>query len=123
MKNHLKYLISLFLALVVIASDGALNSQSKSADYYQSSQIAGARELNFKNSRLYQYTQTKSLGKTSFPILVTSLQISAVFSFQTKEILRLCQLLHQSITSFIKQSVFVNERITSGNFRKSLYIA
>jgi hypothetical protein len=123
MKKYLKYLISLFLALVVLAGDGALNSQSKSADYYQSSQIVAGRALDFKNSRLYKYTHRKSLGKTTFPILIIFLQISSVFSFQTKRLLRFCQLLYQNSISFIKQSLFVNEIINSGNFRTRLYSA
>ncbi|WP_269233719.1 hypothetical protein [Flavobacterium flavigenum] len=123
MKNHLKYLISLFLALVMLACEGTLNSKTKSADYYQSSQIVAGRELDFKSFRLYRYTHTKSLAKTAFPILITFLRISEVFSFQTKELLRLCELLHQNSISFIKQSVFVNERITSGNFHTRLYSA
>ncbi|KRD62590.1 hypothetical protein ASE40_02015 [Flavobacterium sp. Root935] len=51
MKKHIKYLIALFLTFVVIAGDGTLYSQSKSAKYYESSFVVLRRELNLKSSR------------------------------------------------------------------------
>ncbi|WP_316635809.1 hypothetical protein [uncultured Flavobacterium sp.] len=123
MNKSLKYLISLFLAFVVIANDGTLVSQSKSADYYQSSFVILRRELDFSSSQLYKFVQSTSRTKTIFSIVFNYLNLEDIFSFQIKTVLKLRKLLYQNLTSFIKQSVFVNEIITSGNFNKSLYIA
>jgi len=121
LKKHLKYLISLLLALVVIAGDGTLNYQSKSADYYQSSQIIVSRELDFKNSRLYKFTSIKFTGNTSFLIFMIYKTVKEVLTSQTKILLLFFEILYQKINSFIKQAVFVNEIINSGNFKTSLY--
>lgn len=121
MNKYLKYLISLFLAFVVIVSDGTLVSQSKSADYYQSSYVILKTELDFKNSRLYTFSQFVSRIKSSFLIPVKFLEFAVVFSLQIQVFQKIRALLHQKINSFIKQSVFVNEIITSNNYRKSLY--
>ncbi|MFQ6601306.1 hypothetical protein [Flavobacterium sp. C3NV] len=121
MNKYLKYLISLFLAFVVIASDGTLVSQSKSADYYQSSYVILKTELDFKNSRLYTFSQFVSRIKSSFLIPVKFLEFAVVFSLQIQVFQKTRALLHQRINSLIKQSVFVNEIITSNNYRKSLY--
>lgn len=123
MNKYLKYLISLFLAFVVIASDGTLVSQSKSADYYQSSFVILRRELDFANSRLYKFAQSTSRTKTIFSIVLIYLSNKDIFSFQIRVIQNLQILLFQKLSSFIKQSVFVNETIHSGNFKTSLYIA
>lgn len=121
LNKYLKYLISLFFAFVVIASDGTLVSQSKSADYYQSSYVILKTELDFKNSRLYTFSQFVSRIKSSFLIPVKFLEFAVVFSLQIQVFQKIRALLHQKINSFIKQSVFVNEIITSNNYRKSLY--
>jgi hypothetical protein len=123
LKKHLKYLIALFLAFVVIAGDGALYSQSKSAEYYQSSLVVLRRELNLKSSRLYKFGQVVSCGKIRFSIVLNFLKTENVFTFQIKKLLKLQNLLHQKLISFIKQSVFINEIITSKHFNKSLYRA
>ncbi|KLT69584.1 hypothetical protein AB674_11600 [Flavobacterium sp. ABG] len=123
MKKHLKYFIYLFLALAVIATDCTLDSQSKSADYYQSSYVILRKELAVRNLRLYKFSQLKSIGKTSFPILLNFVPIKEASGFQTRVLLRLCTHLHQNINSFIKQSVFVNEINTSRHFDTSLYSA
>ncbi|WP_264553167.1 hypothetical protein [Flavobacterium sp. N2038] len=123
MKKHLKYLIALFLAFVVIAGDGTLYSQSKSAEYYQSSFVVLRRELNLKSSRLYKFGQVVSCGKIRFSIVLNFLKTENVFTFQIKKLLKLQNLLHQKLSSFIKQSVFINEIITSKHFNKSLYSA
>ncbi|MCC9062095.1 hypothetical protein [Flavobacterium piscisymbiosum] len=121
MKKHLKYIISLFLAFVVIASDGNLVSQSKSADYYQSSYVILKTELDFKNARLYTFSQFVSRIKVSFLIPVKFLEFAVVFSLKIQVFQKTRALLHQRINSFIKQSVFVNEIVISNNYRKSLY--
>ncbi|MDY0988987.1 hypothetical protein SOM12_16260 [Flavobacterium sp. CFBP9031] len=123
MKKHIKYLIALFLTFVVIAGDGTLYSQSKSAEYYQSSFVVLRRELNLKNSRLYKFGQAVSSEKTRFSIVLNFLKTENVFTFQIKELLKLQNLLYQKLTSFINQSVFINEIITSKDFAKSLYSA
>jgi len=79
LSKNLKYLISLFLAFVVIAGDGAFISQSKSADYYQSSYVILKTELDFKNSRLYTFSQFVSRIKSSFLIPVKFLEFAVVF--------------------------------------------
>jgi hypothetical protein len=123
LKKHIKYLIALFLTFVVIAGDGTLYSQSKSAEYYQSSFVVLRRELNLKNSRLYKFGQAVSSEKTRFSIVLNFLKTENVFTFQIKELLKLQNLLYQKLTSFINQSVFINEIITSKDFAKSLYSA
>jgi hypothetical protein len=123
MNKHLKYLLSLFLVFAMIASDGTLDSQSKSADYYQSSFVVLRNELDFKSSRLYIFKSLKSAKKTSFFIPVIYLQLKSVFSFQIQILLKFQKLLYQNLTSFIDQSVFVNEVINSKHLYKSLYNA
>lgn len=107
----------------MIARDGILDSQSKSADYYQSSCVILKTELDFRNSRLYTFSQFVSRIKSSFLIPVKFLEFSVVFSLQIRVFQKGQTLLHQKINSFIRQSVFVNEIITSNNNRKSLYNA
>lgn len=107
----------------MIASDGTLGSQSKSADYYQSSFVISRRELDLKTSRLYLFNQSVSRIKIAFSIPVTYLEFKQLSSFQVGIIQKTQNLIHQNISSFIKQSVFVNERITSNNLYKSLYSA
>jgi len=122
MNKYVKYLLSLFLVFTLIANEGALDSQAKSADYYQSSFVILKRELDFKNSRLYVFGLISRV-QTSFSIPVLLLEFSAVYSFQIRVLLKLRTLLYQHINSFIKQSVFVNELLTSNNLYKSLYSA
>lgn len=123
MNKHLKYLIYLFLAFVVIANDGTLVSQSKWADYYQSSYVISKRELNSEKSRLYVFNQFISRIKIAFLIPVNYLEFKQVCSFQIEIIQKLQTLLHQNITSFIRKTVFIKETITSNNLHKSLYRA
>jgi len=123
LNKHLKYLIYLFLAFVVIASDGTLVSPSKSADYYQSSFVISRRELDSEKSRLYVFNPFVSRIKISFLIPVSFLGFKQVFTFQTQIIQKVQTLLHQHINSFIRQAVFINETITSNNLYKSLYSA
>ncbi|MCD0470167.1 hypothetical protein [Flavobacterium sp. JAS] len=123
MNKHLKYLISLFLAFVVIVSDGTLVSQSKSADYYQSSYVILKTELDFKKARLYTFKRFVSQAKISFLVPVKFLQFAAIFTLQIRVFLKMQILLHQKINSFLQESVFVNEIITSSNYYKSLYSA
>lgn len=123
MKNHLKYLISLFLALAVMTGDGILCFQSNTPEYYQYSYLDSGKEIDLKNIRLYVFNRVKSFGKTLFPILLTCLEFKEVFSFHTKVLLQVCQVIYQNIISFINQSAFINEQLTSADFRKSLYTA
>lgn len=113
MKKDLKYLIYLFLAFAVIVGDGALDFQSKSVDYYQSSLINVSRELNVKDSGLYVFNQVKSQGKTFFSIPLRCVEFTAVFSLQVKIVLKLQRILYQRLSSFVTQSVFINEIIAS----------
>lgn len=123
MNKYLKYLLSLFLVFALIANDCTLDSKTKSADYYQSSFVILRRELDFSSSRLYKFAQSASLSKTIFSIVLNYLHNKDVFSLQIRVVQNLQTLLFQKISSFIKQSVFVNETINSGNFKTSLYMA
>ncbi|MDX6180700.1 hypothetical protein SGQ44_00945 [Flavobacterium sp. Fl-77] len=123
MNKYLKYLLSLFLAFVLIANDGTLDSQTKSAEYYQSSFVILRRELDLTNSRLYVLNRFVSLIKIAFLIPVHYLELKQVYSFQIRILIKLRMLIYQNINSFIRQSVFMNEIITSNNFYKSLYSA
>ncbi len=123
MNKQLKYLIYLFVAFVVIAGDGTLVSQSKSADYYQSSFVISRREVDFKKSRLYVFNQFVSGIKSAFLIPVSYLEFKKVCSLQIQVVLKLLLLLHQEIASFIRQAVFINEITASSNLYKSLYKA
>ncbi|OXA82573.1 hypothetical protein B0A65_00815 [Flavobacterium frigidimaris] len=107
----------------MIASDGTLVSQSKSTDYYQSSFVVLKRELYSKKSRLYAFNQFSSRIKIAFLIPVNYLEFKQVRSFQLHIIRKLQNLLHQNITSFIRQAIFINETINSNNLYKSLYSA
>ncbi|WP_431243285.1 hypothetical protein ACQ9BO_00865 [Flavobacterium sp. P21] len=123
MKKYLKYLIALFLTFVVIAGDGILYSQSKSAEYYQSSFVVLRRESNAKSSRLYKFGQVVSWAEIRFSIVLNFLKVENVFTFQIKKLLKFQNLLYQKLISFINQSVFINEIIISKHFSKSLYTA
>jgi len=123
LNKYLKYLLSLFLVFTLIANDGTLDSQAKSADYYQSSFVALKIELDFKDSRLYVLGQLIPRVQVSFPIPLLLLGFSTVCSFQIRVLLKLRTLLYRYINSFIKQAVFVNELLTSNNLYKSLYSA
>ena len=107
----------------MIANDGTLVSQSKSADYYQSSFVISRREVDSKKSRLYVFNQFVSKIKIAFSIPLNYLEFKKVCSFQIQIIQKLQTLLHQNITPFIRQTVFINETITSNNLYKSLYSA
>lgn len=107
----------------MIAGDGTLYSQSKSAEYYQSSFVVLRRELNLKSSRLYKLGQIISWDKIRFSIVLKFLKTENTFTFQIEKVLKLQNLLHQKLTSFINQAVFINEIITSKHFGKSLYSA
>jgi len=123
LNKHLKYLIYVFLAFVVIASDGTSVSQSKAADYYQFSFVISRRELDSEKSRSYVFNQFASRIKIAFLIPVNYLEFKQVGTFQIQIIQKLQKLLHQNINSFIRQAVFINETITSNNLYKSLYNA
>ena len=120
LNKHLKYLIYVFLAFVVIASDGTSVSQSKAADYYQSSFVISG--LEFKKSRLYIFNRSVSL-KIAFSFPINYLEFKQVRSFQIQIIQKLQKLLHQNINSLIRQAVFISEIITSNNLYKGLYSA
>jgi hypothetical protein len=107
----------------VIAGDGTLVSQSKSADYYQSSFVISRREVDFKKSPLYVFNQFVSGIKSAFLIPVSYLEFKKVCSLQIQVVLKLRLLLHQEISSFIRQAVFINEIRASSNLYKSLYKA
>lgn len=107
----------------MIANDCTIDFQSKSADYYQSSFVVLRRELDFATSRFYIFNRLKSAIKIPFLIPVVYLQLKTVFNFRIHVLLDLQQLLFQKLSSFIKQSVFVNETIHSCNFKTSLYNA
>lgn len=107
----------------MIASDGTLDSQSKSADYYQSSFVVLRRELDFATSRFYIFKSLKSARKASFLIPVIYLQLKSAFTFRMQVVLKFQKLLYQNLTSSINQSAFVNEVINSKHLYKSLYNA
>lgn len=120
LNKHLKYLIYVFLAFVVIASDGTSVSQSKAADYYQFSFVISG--LEFKKSRLYIFNRSVLL-KIAFSFPVNYLEFKQVRSFQIQIIQKLQKLLYQNINSLIRQAVFISEIITSNNLYKGLYSA
>jgi hypothetical protein len=106
-----------------MVNDGALNSQSNSADYYQFSNVILRRELNYKGSKLYVFNQINLSEKKSFLFHLAYLQFQDVFSLQIPVLLKLQTLLYQKISSFTAQHLFVNEMIISRNSYKSLYTA
>ncbi|WP_426090898.1 hypothetical protein [Flavobacterium sp. DSR3-2] len=123
MKKYLKYLISLFLAFGLIANDGALDSQSNPADYYQFSNVILRKELNYKGSKLCAYHKANPSEKTSFLFHLVYLQFQDSYSLQITVLLKLQTLLYQKVSSFASQYIFINEMITSRNSYKSLYTA
>lgn len=106
-----------------MAGDGVLCLQSNSPEYYQSSFVVSRKEIDLKNLRTYVFNQVKRSGKALFPILLRHFSLKDVLSSQTRIVFRLYKNLHQNLHSFINQSLFINEIITSGNFKKSLYNA
>nr|WP_315231387.1 hypothetical protein [uncultured Flavobacterium sp.] len=123
MTKYLKYLLSLFLAFGLMVNDGALDSPSNSADYYQFSNVILRRELNHKGSKLYVFHQINSSEKTAFLFQLAYLQFQDVFSLQIPVLLKLQTQLYQKVCSFTSQYIFINEMITSRNSYKSLYTA
>ncbi|PTT16367.1 hypothetical protein DBR27_02605 [Flavobacterium sp. HMWF030] len=123
MNKYLKYLLSLILVFAMIANDGVLGSQSKSADYYQSSFVITKRESDFKAFRLYKYNRFAYRIKTIFSIVLNYLNDEDVYSFQINIVFKFRKVLYQKINSFINQSVFLNEIIISNNFKTGLYRA
>ncbi|MFV8359560.1 hypothetical protein [Flavobacterium sp. LS1P3] len=123
MTKYLKYLLSLFLAFGLMVNDGALDSPSNSADYYQFSNVILRRELNHKDSKLYVFHQINSAEKTAFLFQLAYLQFQDIFSLQIPVLLKLQTQLYQKVRSFASQYIFINEMITSRNSYKSLYTA
>ena len=123
MKKCLKYLISLFLAFGLIANDGALDSQSNPADYYQFSNVILRKELKYKGSKLCAFHKANPSEKTSFLFHLVYLQFQDSCSLQITVLLKLQTLLYQKVSSFASQYVFINEMITSRNSYKSIYTA
>jgi hypothetical protein len=123
MTKYLKYLISLFMAFGLMVNDGALNSPSNSADYYQFSNVILRRESNYRSSKLYVFNQINSSEKISFLFQLAYLQFQDSYSLQIPVLLKLQTLLYQKISSFAMQDIFINEMITSRDSYKSLYIA
>jgi len=107
----------------VIAGDGTLYSQSKSAEYYESSFVDSRKEIGLKSSRFFKFGQVVSWKEVRFSIVLNFLETENVFTFQINKLLKLQNQLHQKLTSFINQSVFINEVIISEYFNKSLYSA
>jgi hypothetical protein len=106
-----------------MVNDGALDSRSNSADYYQFSNVILRRELNYKGSKLYVFNQINSAEKTAFLFQLVYLQFQDSFSLQIPVLLKLQTLLYQKVSSFASQYIFINEMITSRNSYKSLYTA
>jgi hypothetical protein len=106
-----------------MVNDGALDSQSNSADYYQFSNVILKRESNYKGSKSYLFNQTNPSGKTAFLFQLAYLQFQDIFNLQIPVLLKAQTLLYQKVRSFASQYIFVNEMITSRNSYKSLYIA
>ncbi|MDP3681027.1 MAG: hypothetical protein Q8R22_09345 [Flavobacterium sp.] len=123
MTKYLKYLLSLFLAFGLMVNDGALDSPSNSADYYQFSNVILRRELSHKGSKLYVFHQINSAEKTAYLFHLIYLQFQDIFSLQIPVLLKLQTLLYQKVRSFASQYIFINEMITSRNSYKSLYTA
>lgn len=106
-----------------MAGDGILYCQSNSPEYYQSSFVVSRKEIDLKNLRVYVFNQVRRAGKTLFPILLTYFRLKEILNFQIRIILKIYKTIHQDINSFIAQSVFINEIISSKHFGKSLYSA
>jgi hypothetical protein len=123
MAKYLKYLLSLFLAFGLMVNDGALDSQSNSADYYQFSSVILRRELNYKGSKLYVFNPINSAEKTSFLFQLAYLQFQDIYSLQIPVLLKLQALLYQKVSLFAMQHIFIKEMITSRISYKSLYTA
>jgi hypothetical protein len=109
--------------LALIANDGVLDAQSKSAAYYQSSVVSLGPELDFRNSQVYLFGAFISRVKIAFLIPLHYLDFKQVCGFRIRLVLKLRLLLHQIISSFTKQAVFVNEIFNSKNTYRSLYRA
>lgn len=123
LNKYLKYLLSLFLVLAMIVNDGVLDSQSKSAAYYQSSIVSFGRELDWMNSRTYLLVSFVSRVKITFLIPLCYLEFKLLCGFQARLVFKIRLLLYQIISSFVKQAVFANEIFNSNNTYKGLYKA
>ena len=106
-----------------MVNDGALNSQSNSADYYQFSNVILSNKSNYKGSKFYIFNQINSSEKTSFLFQLAFLQFQDIYSLQIPVLLKLQTQLYQKARSFAMQHIFINEMITSRDSYKSLYTA
>jgi hypothetical protein len=107
----------------MIANDGALESQVKSAAYYQSSVVSEGQKFDFRNAQLYHFGSFISLVKIAFIIPVQYLELKQIESLQIGLVIRMRKGLYQSLISFVKQAVFMNEIFNSNNTYKGLYRA
>ena len=123
MTKYLKYLLSLFLAFGLMVNDGALDTPSHSADYYQFSNVILRRELNDKRSKLYVFHQINSAEKTAFLFQLAFLKFLDSYNLQIPVLLKLHTMLYQKVSLFAMQHIFINEMITSRNSYTSLYTA
>jgi hypothetical protein len=120
--NQLKYLIALFLAFGLMVNDGTLETRSNQVEYYQFSNAIVSSEWKTSRSKLYVYNQATAV-KTVISIPYTYLQFAAIYSLRIKVLVKLRARIHQKVSSFITQHLFINEMITSTNSLNSLYIA
>lgn len=106
-----------------MVNDGALDSQSNSAAYYQVSYVKTRNELSHKDFKLYVFNQINTPEKTSFPIPLAHLKFQDIYTLQIRVLLKLQTLLYQKVSSFATQYLLLNEIITSKNYYKTVYIA
>ena len=106
-----------------MANDTSVHSHSNTAAYYQSSFVIAKKELKFRSAHLFVFNQIKVIAKISFSAFFSFLNFETVCSFQIRILQKSQKQLHQNLSSFINQFVFMNEIITSNNTYKSLYKA
>ncbi|WP_367755249.1 hypothetical protein [Flavobacterium sp. WC2430] len=122
MTKHLKYFLSLLLAFGLMVNDGVLNSQSNSVEHYQYSNAIVSNEWNISRSKSYVFNQV-SVVKTAISIPFKYLQFATSYSLTIPVLFKLRTQLFQKVSSFIKQYLFLNKKITSTNSYTILYIA
>jgi len=121
--KYIKYLISFLLIFGLTVNECSIYSQTNPVNFHQVSYVNTRKELNYKHSRLYVYSE-KNLSQNILTIaLILYRKLQDIYSTQIQIILKLRIELYQKIKPMTAQHVFLNKIITSSNHYSSLYIA
>ena len=105
-----------------MVNDGVLESRSNSVEYYQFSNAIVSSEWKTSRFQLYVFNLVNAV-KTVISIPFKYLQFATIYSLTIPVLFKLRTYVYQKVSSFIKQQLFLNEKISSTNSYTILYIA